>query len=192
MARSAVPWHHLAMTKAQRSKILSLADEGHSQREIARRTGVSRPTVARVVADAAEAAPRAARAADAPADDLLATLQARGQRRAASPPDAPADDSLDALSEVRAAMRSARDDATAARACGDVRAVQIYSGVLSRLVPALARLEAAQAKDADSLTFSRAELEQAYRSLVVRVVNPLRAREGLEAIDPGDNAMGLR
>ena len=190
------------MTKAQRAKILNLAAEGHSNREIARRTGTSRTTIARVLAASADAAPRAARASGAhptPADDLLASLQARGQRPAAQPPGgsqagliASADDSLDALSEVRAAMRSARDDAAAARACGDVRAVQIYSGVLSRLVPALARLEAAQAKDADSLTFSKAELEQAYRSLVVRVVNPLRAREGLEAIDPGDNAMGLR
>jgi hypothetical protein len=47
----------------------------------------------------------------------------------------------------------------------------------------LRQLQKQAAEDVDTVKVPRAELDQAYRSLVVRVINPLRAREGLPPIE---------
>lgn len=139
------------MTAAEHAEIHALKVAGLSQREIAKRVGLSRPTVAKVLAEPPPVPAHMAPAAAPPTN---------------SPPPP---DTAPAIEHARFLVEQARQGLADAQSVGDGQTAQRQTRNLAALLSVLARLEKVERQDEDIIRISRAEVTEVERSLRGRI-----------------------
>lgn len=134
-----------ALGEEQRAEVVRLARSGMSHRAIARRFGISAPTVAKYVA----AAPPVELHAAPPGDLAAAAI----------------DPSASTVEIARALLRHASEGLTIAQANGDASLAQRCNRDAATATLLIARLERERRDEADVIRIPRAELEQAMESV---------------------------
>jgi hypothetical protein len=92
-------------------------------------------------------------------------------------------DTSDTLGTLRGLLESFMSEAHRQQG-GNPRLATTLAKSAADVLDSIRKIEAGQKEDSDFVKIPRTELEAAMVSLVTRVINPLRARQGLPAVDP--------
>lgn len=121
------------------------------------------------------------------ASSLAAALTARQAAQAAQPPPAPSptanpDDHIATLRELYNYVMGLAAEAKQVSGPGAARMVAQHMTQATALLESIRKAEEAEVADADMLKFPREAVQRATRSILEKIVNPMRARDGMAPI----------
>jgi len=161
------------LSPAQRAQVVARVAAGESQRDVAKRFGVARGTIAKLVARAAK--PKGSSEPPLPPWSGLTKQLTDPELPVASPlAEADVDPNRRAIDALRSALANAEAGAKDARAIGNTTLAQRFSRDVANIGIALGRLEKLEAKDDGAIVFTKEE----YLATEEKLIQRMRAELG--------------